>query len=95
MTDMIRQAHHDTLQTLCSRYRLRVVFADLGDWGRDELRAEYDPDEAEIRVNRRLPAELVPLAIAHELYHHLRGDRRDRGACAAAAHGKPRPTRFL
>ena len=41
-------------------------------------------------MNRRLPAELVPLAIAHELYHHLEAIGeiavvRGRGAREAAA----------
>jgi hypothetical protein len=51
-------------------YAVRVRFADLGDWGDAELRAEYDPDEPEIRVHKRLARELVSFAIAHELYHH-------------------------
>ena len=56
--------------TLCAQYGVRVCFADLGDWGKAELRAEYDPGGPEIRVNQRLPRNLVPFAIAHELYHH-------------------------
>jgi Zn-dependent peptidase ImmA (M78 family) len=76
--------------TLCAQYGLNVRFADLGDWGRDELRAEYDPDVPEIRVNRHLRADLVEFAILHELYHHREAigevsvprDRRAREAAA-------------
>jgi hypothetical protein len=60
------------------RYGIRVRFADLGDWGRDELRAEYDPAIPEIRLNRRVVEalsapeieEFVARAVGHELYHH-------------------------
>jgi Zn-dependent peptidase ImmA (M78 family) len=58
------------LERLLDLYAVNVRFADLGDWGNAELRAEYDPDGPEIRVNERLARELVPFAIAHELYHH-------------------------
>jgi Zn-dependent peptidase ImmA (M78 family) len=76
--------------TLCAQYGLNVRFADLGTWGRDELRAEYDPDVPEIRVNRHLPADLVEFAILHEIYHHREAigevsvlrDRRAREAAA-------------
>lgn len=59
-------------------YGVTVRFADLGDWGRHELRAEYDPAIPEIRINVRVAAtlkagelgEFVALAIGHELYHH-------------------------
>ena len=59
-------------------YGVSVRFADLGDWGGDELRSEYDPHVPEIRLNVRvaaaLPAcelgEFVALAVGHELYHH-------------------------
>jgi len=59
-------------------YGVAVRFADLGDWGRDELRSEYDPVLPEIRLNIRvaeaLPierlGEFVALAVGHELYHH-------------------------
>jgi hypothetical protein len=59
-------------------YGLAVRFADLGEWGSDELRAEYDPAIPEIRLNIRVAAELsardlgefVALAVGHELYHH-------------------------
>lgn len=64
--------------SLARTYGVAIRFADLGDWGLDELRSEYDPDVPEIRLNVRIaealpPAELgdfVTLAIAHELYHH-------------------------
>jgi len=80
-------------------YGVTVRFADLGDWGRDELRAEYDPAIPEIRINVRVAATLkldelgkfVTLAIGHELYHHrerigeiaVLGDHRAREAAAA------------
>jgi hypothetical protein len=59
-------------------YGVTVRFADLGDWGRDELLAEYDPVIPEIRLNLRIAAalrpdelgEFVALAVGHELYHH-------------------------
>ncbi len=57
---------------------MAVRFADLGDWGDADLRAEYDPAVPEIRINLRvaeaLPADdlgkFVALAVGHELYHH-------------------------
>ncbi len=75
---------------LCARYGVRVSVADLGDWGDAELRAEYDPGVPEIRVNRRLSADLVEFAILHELYHHREaiGEivvQRDRAVREAAA----------
>jgi hypothetical protein len=59
-------------------YGIDVRFADLGEWGLDELRSEYDATVPEIRLNVRIaeqlsPAELgefVTLAVGHELYHH-------------------------
>ena len=59
-------------------YGVTVRFDDLGDWGEDQLRAEYDPAVPEIRLNVRvaasLPApalgEFVAFAVGHELYHH-------------------------
>jgi hypothetical protein len=59
-------------------YGVGVRFADLGDWGRDELRSEYDPTVPEIRLNVRIAAQLpvaqlgefVAAAVGHELYHH-------------------------
>lgn len=63
---------------LARAYGLRVEIADLGDWGRGTLVAEYEPAGPAIRVNRRAVAALAPEqaralvaeAIAHELYHH-------------------------
>lgn len=55
---------------LLRSYGVGVRFADLGDWGDDELRAEYDPEVPEIRINRQLCADRVAFAILHELYHH-------------------------
>lgn len=59
-------------------YGLRVEYADLGDWGVDELRSEYDPAAGVIRINARVIEGLAPgeigdficFAVAHELYHH-------------------------
>jgi hypothetical protein len=59
-------------------YGIAVRFAELGDWGRDELCSEYDPAIPEIRLNIRVASELgarelgefVALAVGHELYHH-------------------------
>jgi hypothetical protein len=75
-------------------------FADLGDWGRAQLRSEYDPAIPEIRLNWRAARNLrgadlatfVALAAGHELYHHreaigeiaLLKDRRAREAAADA-----------
>lgn len=80
-------------------YGVAVRFADLGDWGEDELRSEYDPAIPEIRLNIRVAAalttrdlgEFVALAVGHELYHHrerigeisVLADRRAREAAAA------------
>lgn len=69
MTKALAQAH---------AYGVGVRFADLGDWGADELRSEYDPLVPEIRINIRMAAvlshaelgEFVALAVGHELYHH-------------------------
>jgi hypothetical protein len=55
---------------LCRAYGVSVRFAELGDWGKDELRAEYDPTGPEIRIRAGLEADLVARAIGHELYHH-------------------------
>ena len=63
---------------LAREYDVRIELADLGEWGADELRSEYDPAGPTIRLNVRvaekLPAgrigEFVTLAVAHELYHH-------------------------
>ena len=35
-------------------YGVAVTFADLGEWGSDELRSEYDPRGPEIRLNLRV-----------------------------------------
>jgi hypothetical protein len=59
-------------------YGIAIRFADLGDWGLDELRSEYDPSVPEIRLNVRIAEQLdsselgefVTMAIGHELYHH-------------------------
>ena len=64
--------------TLARKYGVSIRFADLGDWGLDELRSEYDPKVPEIRLNVRIAEQLSPqelgdfvtLAIGHELYHH-------------------------
>ncbi len=54
-----------------------VEVADLGDWGRARLIAEYDPSGPVIRIDARERAAAADplaheeLAIAHELYHHL------------------------
>ena len=67
-----------TALQLAREYGVAVEFADLGDWGVDELRSEYDPSGPKIRINMRVaeqmtPAELgefVTFTIGHELYHH-------------------------
>jgi hypothetical protein len=63
---------------LARQYGIKISFADLGDWGLDELRSEYDPQGPEIRLNVRVAEQLSPdelgefiaLAIGHEIYHH-------------------------
>ena len=55
-----------------------IEFADLGDWGRAELRSEYDPHGPVIRINTRVSPQLdgnerddfVAHCVVHELYHH-------------------------
>ena len=90
MTSALRQA--------CA-YGVAIRFADLGDWGQDELHSEYDPAIPEIRLNIRIAAalrgqdlgEFVALAVGHELYHHrerlgeisVLSDRRARESAAA------------
>lgn len=69
---------------LAKRFGVEIEYADLGDWGVDELRSEYDPQGPVIRVNKRvienLPVaeigDFIAFSIAHELYHHRehRGD---------------------
>jgi hypothetical protein len=63
---------------LARDYGVAIVFADLGDWGVDELRSEYDPAVPAIRLNARIAenlaihevGEFITLSIGHELYHH-------------------------
>lgn len=63
---------------LAEEYGVSVEYADLGEWGMDELRSEYDPGGPVIRVNKRviehLPVaeigDFIAFAIGHELYHH-------------------------
>ena len=63
---------------LARTYGIGVRFADLGEWGLDELRSEYDPHVPEIRLNVRVAEQLpsaelgdfVCLGVGHELYHH-------------------------
>lgn len=65
-------------QKLAREYGVAVSFADLGDWGVDELRSEYDPRVPEIRINSRVAEQLnaeelgefLSFAVGHELYHH-------------------------
>lgn len=74
---------------LAKDYGIEIVFADLGDWGRDELRSEYDPEGPVIRVNARAiervakadAQNFIAFAVAHELYHH----REHRGEVARLA----------
>ncbi len=85
------------IRALAAAYGVRIELADLGDWGRVRLVAEYDPDGPVIRVNgRELGLALrqaqsdVERAIAHELYHHREAigeipHIRDRAAREAAA----------
>jgi hypothetical protein len=63
---------------LAREYGVSIAFVDLGDWGVDELRSEYDPSGPSIRINIRIAetlegndlAEFIALCIGHELYHH-------------------------
>lgn len=63
---------------LARAYGVCVSFADLGDWGKAELRSEYDPHIPVIRINARVARrfkgealrEFIMLAVGHELYHH-------------------------
>jgi hypothetical protein len=88
----------NTALKLAREYGVEVAFADLGDWGVDELRSEYDPKGPTIRINSRVaeqmtPAELgefVVISVGHELYHHREAigeierlhERRDRELAA-------------
>lgn len=85
---------------LARSYGVAIRFAELGDWGSDELRSEYDPAIPEIRLNVEFAAalsthalgEFVALAVGHELYHHRESigevpalrDRRERESAADA-----------
>ncbi|MDQ2866096.1 MAG: hypothetical protein M3R51_07690 [Candidatus Eremiobacteraeota bacterium] len=68
----------NTALALARKYGIAVSFADLGEWGVDELRSEYDPEGPSIRINSRVAeqmtteelGEFVTFAIGHELYHH-------------------------
>ncbi len=68
----------NTALRLAREYGITIHFADLGDWGIDELRSEYDPSGPTIRVNSRVAEQLTAdelgeflcLTIGHELYHH-------------------------
>jgi hypothetical protein len=63
---------------LAQAYGVAIEYADLGAWGRAELRSEYDPHGPMIRINRRVVEHLdegmrdafVAHCIFHELYHH-------------------------
>lgn len=68
----------NTALKLAREYGVQIAFADLGDWGVDELRSEYDPTGPVIRINSRVAeqmsatelGEFVVLSVGHELYHH-------------------------
>jgi hypothetical protein len=63
---------------MAQQYGVTVEYADLGDWGRAELRSEYDPNGPVIRINGRVIVALeadarddfIAKCIFHELYHH-------------------------
>ncbi|MGB6986274.1 MAG: hypothetical protein WBD74_09920 [Candidatus Aquilonibacter sp.] len=63
---------------VASAYGVTIEYADLGDWGRAELRSEYDPHGPVIRINGRVVAQLdanaratfIAHCVFHELYHH-------------------------
>lgn len=67
-----------TALQLAREYGVEVEFADLGDWGIDELRSEYDPKGPKIRINVRVAEQMTPpelgefvtFTVGHELYHH-------------------------
>lgn len=67
-----------TALQLAREYGIEVEFADLGDWGIDELRSEYDPKGPKIRINIRVAEQMTPselgefvtFTVGHELYHH-------------------------
>jgi hypothetical protein len=68
----------NTALKLAREYGIEILFADLGDWGVDELRSEYDPAGPTIRINSRVAEQMTPaelgeflaLSVGHELYHH-------------------------
>jgi hypothetical protein len=68
----------NTALKLAREYGVAIEFADLGDWGVDELRSEYDPKGPVIRLNIRVAelftaeelGEFVAFSVGHELYHH-------------------------
>jgi Zn-dependent peptidase ImmA (M78 family) len=68
----------NTALKLAREYGVEIQFADLGDWGVDELRSEYDPQGPTIRINTRVAEQLSPselgefvaFSVGHELYHH-------------------------
>ena len=68
----------NTALKLAREYGIDIQFADLGDWGVDELRSEYDPNGPSIRINIRVAeqmtadelGEFVAFSVGHELYHH-------------------------
>ncbi len=63
---------------LAREYGIIIEYSDLGEWGIDELRSEYDPAGPTIRLNKHvienLPSseigDFICFAIGHELYHH-------------------------
>lgn len=63
---------------LAQAYGVTIEYADLGEWGRAQLRSEYDPYGPVIRINGRVVAQLdtterddfIAHCIFHELYHH-------------------------
>jgi hypothetical protein len=67
-----------TALKLAREYGVSVKFADLGDWGVDELRSEYDPAAPAISINTRVAEQMTPdelgdfvtMCVGHELYHH-------------------------
>jgi len=77
---------------LAREYEIEIEYADLGEWGIDELRSEYDPDGPTIRINKRVIEQLsageigdfIGFAVGHELYHH-REHRGEVGRLASRA----------
>ncbi|MDQ2680156.1 MAG: hypothetical protein M3Y21_03915 [Candidatus Eremiobacteraeota bacterium] len=83
---------------LVREYGIHLEYSDLGEWGVDELRSEYDPAGPTIRINKHvienLPmseiGDFICFAIGHELYHHREykgeivrlADKRDREIAA-------------